>query len=125
MTAYASYNPMNQGVMVDATVTALGDLGSSFISGFCVFAALGASAHGNFVEATLDAGTNSSIIPGVSEDDIAGGSGGLGLVFWTLPGAFQAMGGEPFNMGISTRTVLSFLFYLAVVMLGIDSAFSL
>merc|ERR1719195_1491269 len=62
MTAYASYNPMNQGVMMDATVTAMGDLFSSFISGFTVFAALGASAHANFVQATADS-TNSSLTP--------------------------------------------------------------
>merc|ERR1719270_124796 len=193
MTAYASYNPINQGVMADATFTACGDVFASFIAGFTVFAALGASTHVQELAAAathreqLDAGlesiamtlnttftlfddilspstlttfldgfyksqsvdkledflTNVSGMVGSSNMTLnatelmgnlperaavlsaASGSGGLGLVFWTLPGAFEALGGAPFNMGMGSRMFLAFLFYFTIVLLGIDSAFSL
>ena len=41
MTAYASYNPLNQNVALDEKVISLLDVGVSFISGFAVYSVLG------------------------------------------------------------------------------------
>jgi len=109
MTAYASYNKRNQNVQVDTILIALGDMLTSFIAGFMVFAAVGVLAKST----------------GGDVKTAAGGSGGLGLVFWTLPNAFEQMGGAPYDLGIGWRKFLAILFFSMVVLLGIDSAFSL
>jgi len=93
MTAYASYNKRNQNVQVDTILIALGDMLTSFIAGFMVFAAVG----------VLAKSTGSDV------KTAAGGSGGLGLVFWTLPNAFEQMGGAPYDLGIGWRKFLAIL----------------
>jgi len=109
MTAYASYNPVKQGVQTDAIVCALGDVLSSFIAGFFVFASIGVLAKAT----------------GATAESAASGSGGLGLVFISMPSAFEALGNDPFNFSMGARKFLAVLFYLTLILLGIDSAFSL
>merc|ERR1719229_2107930 len=42
-----------------------------------------------------------------------------------MPSALEHLGSSPFNMGMGAKKFVAVLFYLTVVLLGIDSAFSL
>lgn len=100
MPAYASYLPKKSDISLNALwVTAL-DAAISFIAGFAVFTVLGFLAMKQGV--------------GVSE---VAGSGGAGLAFVTYPTAISKMPLWPVLFG--------FLFFLTLITLAIDSAFSL
>jgi len=100
MPAYASYLPKKSDISLNALwVTAL-DAAVSFIAGFAVFTVLG----------FLAARENMSV------SDVAG-SGGPGLAFITYPTAISKMPLWPALFG--------FLFFLTLITLAIDSAFSL
>jgi len=99
MTAYASYNPRNQPAAVDALIIALSNSLFSFIAGFAVFGALGYLAHKQNMEI--------SDLPKVA---------GPGLMFGTLPVALSTLPGG----GHWER-----LLFIVVLLLGIDSAFSM
>ena len=88
MTAYASYNPRNQGVMVDATATMLGDFLASFFGGFASFAALGVYAHG----------TSTPIAEAVSEYP-----GGVSLVTIWVPSAIDELGSALWEASLQGR----------------------
>jgi len=109
MTAYASYNPRTQGVQMDAFIVAFFDCLSSFIGGFAVYAGLGVLAKAQNQELT----------------EATAGIGGFSLVFISFPSALEALGHEPFNFDIGWQKVLAVLFWLTIITLGIDSAFSL
>ena len=99
MPAYASYLPKNSDINLNALwVTAL-DAAISFIAGFAVFTVLGFLAFQQ----------------GVDVSDVA--AGGPGLVFVTYPTAIGLMPLWPVLFG--------FLFFLTLITLAIDSAFSL
>lgn len=98
MTAYASHLPRNEPAFFNSCVVAIANCTFSFVAGFAVFSAIGHLAY-------LD-GTS------VGDKDF----GGFGLVFGTWPVVFSTFsGGEHWVR----------LLFLNLVLLGIDSAFSL
>jgi len=97
MTAYGSYNPIRQDIATDEKVIAFLDVFASLMSGFVVYAILG--------YLTFESG-----------DDKWFETASVGLVF------------EAFPVGIATFAGANFfgiIFYATLVMLGIDSAFSI
>jgi SNF family Na+-dependent transporter len=110
MTAYASYNPKNQGIMVDATATMLGDFLASFLGGFAAFAAVGVYAYG----------TSTPIEYAVDQY-----SSGVSLVTIWAPSAIDELGGSPWGVSLGARKFLAFLWFSTLILLGIDSAFSM
>jgi len=110
MTAYASYNPTNQGTMADATICALSDTLTSLIASITVFGAVGVLANIDNMPVNQVASTR---------------SGGFGLIFVTMPALFQKFDASPYDVSFDGRKALSVIFFGTVVLLGIDSAFSM
>jgi SNF family Na+-dependent transporter len=100
--AYASYMPRESDVTNSAFITSFGNCATSFIAGFAVFSVLGYLAY----------------VQGQNVQDVA--AAGPGLVFITYPIALSKM-----PMGMMAIGLLSFLFFLCLITLGIDSAFSI
>ena len=98
MIAYASYNKETQDIVGDGFVTALTNSAISLFAGFVVFSVLGYMAMST----------------GVGIEDVA--TSGPGLVFVVFPQALSLM---PF------ASLFAALFFLTLLSLGIDSAFSL
>lgn len=98
MIAYASYLKEKQDLPWQANLAALANSATEFFAGFVVFSILGALA------ATLT----------VTVPDVV--ASGPGLAFVAFPAALAALPGAKF---------FSFLFFLMLLTLGIDSAFSL
>jgi len=98
MTAYASHLPRNEPAFFNTCVVAIANCTFSFVAGFAVFAAIG---HLSYLDGKP-----------VSDLDI----GGFSLVFGTWPVVFSTFkGGEHWVR----------LLFFNLVLLGIDSAFSL
>ena len=103
--AYASYMPEESDVTNSALITSFGNCVTSFIAGLAVFSVIGYMAH----------------VQGTDVETLArSGIGGPGLVFVTYPIALAKM-----PMGLLATSALSLIFFLCLVTLGIDSAFSL
>jgi len=102
MTAYASFRPRKSDVVNNAFITGLANCGTSFFAGFAVFSILGYMA--------------SAQQPPAEVTEVV--SGGLGLAFITFPKAIYLLG-NPWAM------LAGILFFLMLLTLGIDSAFSL
>jgi len=103
--AYASYKPKDSDVSNNAFITSFANCATSFFAGFAVFSVLGYLAV-------------ASNVPRV-EDVLAPGRGaGPGLVFITYPIAIAKIG------GVWAR-VIGVTFFLCLLLLGIDSAFSI
>jgi len=100
--AYASYMPPESDVTNSAFITSLGNCATSFLAGMAVFSVLGYLAY----------------VSGETVDKVV--AGGPGLVFQTYPIALSKM-----PMGAVGIGILSFLFFICLISLGIDSAFSL
>ncbi len=100
--AYASYMPPESDVANSAFITSFGNCATSFIAGLAVFSVLGYLAY----------------VQGQGVPDVA--AGGPGLVFVTYPIALAKM-----PMGQLGIAAISFLFFITLITLGIDSAFSL
>ena len=100
--AYASYMPPESDVTNSAFITSLANCATSFIAGLAVFSVLGYLAY----------------VGGQQVSDVV--AGGPGLVFQTYPIALSKM-----PMGLAGIGIISFLFFLCLITLGIDSAFSL
>ncbi|NOZ80440.1 MAG: sodium-dependent transporter [DPANN group archaeon] len=98
MIAYASFNRKDQNITGDAWITALTNSGISLFAGFVVFSVLG------YMATTT----------GVSVGDVV--TSGPGLAFVVFPQALALM---PLSW------LFSALFFLTLLSLGIDSAFSL
>ncbi len=100
--AYASYMPPESDVTNSAFITSLANCATSFIAGLAVFSVLGYLAWlgGQEVATVVE--------------------GGPGLVFVTYPVALAKM-----PMGAGGIAVVSFLFFVCLISLGIDSAFSI
>ncbi|RME53498.1 sodium-dependent transporter [Candidatus Woesearchaeota archaeon] len=99
MIAYASYNKKDEDVVKNAWVTALINSGISVFAGFVVFAVLGFMAH----------------TQGTSVGDVV--ASGPGLAFVVFPQALSLFG--------KASAFFAALFFLTLLSLGIDSAFSL
>jgi SNF family Na+-dependent transporter len=100
--AYASYMPEESDVTNSALITSFGNCVTSFIAGLAVFSVLGYMAH----------------VQGTQVPEVV--SAGPGLVFVTYPIALAEM-----PMAAWATAGLSIIFFLCLVTLGIDSAFSL
>ncbi|BES65985.1 sodium-dependent transporter [Gottschalkiaceae bacterium SANA] len=100
MVAYSSFLPKDSDVTNNAIMTALANCGTSFLGGFAVFGTLGYMAQ----------------VQGAYVGDVAG-SGGLGMAFVVFPEALATL---PFG-----RVAFALIFFIMLLTLGIDSAFSL
>lgn len=101
MTAYTSFTPAGQSVATDEKVVAFADVGIAFMSGFVIYAGLG------HMEATQPKADGSWYT-----------SSGFGLVFVTYPQLLSTFPGASTN-------IFGIIFFLAIFLLGIDSAFSM
>ncbi len=98
LTAYASYLPKKSDVANNAFITSFANAGFSFFAGFAVFSVLGYLAQAQ----------------GVPIDSVV--KGGPGLAFVIYPTAMSLMPLAP---------IVSVMFFLTLLTLGIDSAFSI
>ncbi|MHC4294506.1 MAG: SLC5/6 family protein, partial [Planctomycetota bacterium] len=103
MVTYASFLHRKSDINNNATIIGLADVGTSFVAGIAVFATLGAMAF-----ATAQAG-----LPVTVEKVV---SGGPGLAFVAFPYALAQL---PASAWFGT------VFFIALLTLGIDSAFSI
>ncbi|MFC1453429.1 sodium-dependent transporter, partial [Verrucomicrobiota bacterium] len=99
MLSYASFLHRTSDLNNNALIIGLGDMGTSFVAGIAVFSTLGAMAMAD----------NTAV-----EEVVAGGPG---LAFVTFPYALSRL---PAAQGL-----FSLVFFLALLTLGIDSAFSI
>lgn len=99
MIAYASFRPKKTDIVNNSFIIALANCGTSFFAGFAVFSVLGYMAKMQEVPVT-------EVV-----------SGGLGLAFVAFPTAIALLpaGGQ----------IVGMIFFLMLLTLGIDSAFSL
>ena len=102
MIAYASYLPKDSDINTNAWVVSFANCATSFLAGFAVFSVLGYLAFT----------TNQPI------EDVVGT--GPALAFVTYPTAIAKLPG-----GIGVQSVFGIMFFLMLLTLGIDSAFSL
>lgn len=98
MTVYGSYNPISQPVVGNAVAIASTDTITSFMSGFAVWALIGA------IERAND-------IPRLETNELSSHA----LTFVTLPDAMNL---------VSSSNWWSFCLYFILLLFGIDSAFS-
>jgi len=98
MIVYSSYLPKKSDISNNAYITSLANSGTSFLAGFAVFSTLGYLAQSM----------------GVSVPEVA--KSGIGLAFVTYPTAIRLL---PFG-----AAVFGILFFIMLLTLGIDSAFS-
>ncbi|MCD4824452.1 MAG: sodium-dependent transporter [Phycisphaerae bacterium] len=103
MITYASFLHRKSDLNNNASIIGLADLGTSFVAGLAVFATLGGMAY-----ASQQAG-NAVPVEGVADK-------GPGLVFVAFPYALAQL---PYAAWFST------LFFASLLLLGIDSAFSI
>jgi len=99
MIAYASYLPKKSDISNNAFITGLVNCGTSFLAGFAVFSTLGYLAY----------------ITGKDVGDVV--SSGISLAFITYPTMIRLL---PFG-----ASIFGLIFFLMLLTLGIDSAFSL
>ena len=102
MIAYASYLPKDSDINTNAWVVSFANCATSFLAGFAVFSVLGYLAFT----------TNQPI------EEVVGT--GPALAFVTYPTAIAKLPG-----GIGVQSVFGIMFFLMLLTLGIDSAFSL
>ncbi len=102
MVAYASYMPKDSDINANAWVVSFANCATSFFAGFAVFSVLGYLAFT----------TNQPI------DEVVGG--GPGLAFVIYPTAIAKLPG-----GVAAQSLFAVMFFVMLVTLGIDSAFSL
>jgi len=100
--AYASYLPKRSDITNNAFITSFANCATSFFAGFVVFSVIGFLAHqrGEPVETTM--------------------TSGFTLVFQTYPTAIAEI-----QMGNVLIALVSAIFFLMLLALGIDSAFSI
>lgn len=96
--AYASFMPKDSDINNNAAITSFANCGTSFFAGFAVFSILGYLAA----------------LQGVSTAEVS--AGGPGLAFVVFPTALAKLPYAPF---------FAVIFFLSLLTLGIDSAFSL
>ena len=109
MIAYASYLKRKSDISNNALITTMANCGTSFFAGLVVFSTIG------YLAAAQNISMASIINPVEGEAKIA--TGAFGLVFTTYPAAIN---------GLKTLAPLfGGMFFLMLLLLGIDSAFSL
>jgi neurotransmitter:Na+ symporter, NSS family len=102
MITYASYMPEDSDIVNNALITVLANSGVSFLAGFAIFGTLGYMAQ----------------TQGVPISEVA--TSGVGLAFVVYPEAINMLPGGPVVVGF-----FGIVFFLTLLTLGIDSAFSL
>jgi NSS family neurotransmitter:Na+ symporter len=102
MFAYSSYQPKDSDITNNALITVLANTSISFMSGIAVFGTLGYM----------------SVTQGVPISEVA--TSGIGLAFEVFPTAIKLLPGGP-----AVVTTIGVIFFLTLLTLGIDSAFSL
>eukprot|EP00494_Astrolonche_serrata_P023247 UN23505 len=119
MTAYSSFIPENQNIVVDEKYISIGDYSIAFIAGFTIYAILGNTVY-ECKRSTDAEKCNYGLCD--SDGNISGecddlyDQSSLGLTFQLVP------------YGLSTLPAPNFwccIFFLMLFMLGIDSAFSM
>jgi len=100
MITYSSFLHRKSDLNNNAMIIALADLATSFLAGIAVFATMGSLAHSS----------------GTPVQDILQESESLGLAFVAFPKALAAL---------PWANVFSVVFFIALLLLGIDSAFSI
>ena len=101
MITYASFLHRKSDINNNALIIGLADLGTSFVAGIAVFATMGALA----------------LKTGQPVDKVLEGSKSLGLAFVAFPEALAQLPWWP--------NVFAVVFFIALLLLGIDSAFSM
>lgn len=104
--AYASYLPRKQDVSNNAFITSFGNALVSFMAGFAVFSVLGYFA----------------VVSNQSMEETAKSAGGIALAFKVYPAAINSL---PQVLGPYTARIFGAIFFITLLSLGIDSAFSL
>lgn len=99
MIAYASFLPEKSDIVNNVFIVALADAGTAFLGGFAVFSTLGYYAH------NLGVGINEVV------------RSGIGLAFITYPSIINMLGKAAPFFGV--------VFFVMLITLAIDSAFSL
>ncbi|KAF2956696.1 sodium-dependent transporter [Marinitoga sp. 38H-ov] len=102
MIAYGSYNNKKSDVANNAIITALGNSATSFLAGIAVFSVLG------YMAQQMSVPVNEVV------------SGGIGLAFVVYPQAISLIPG-----GVIVQSIFGLAFFVMLLTLGIDSAFSL
>ncbi|AZO95371.1 sodium-dependent transporter [Halocella sp. SP3-1] len=102
MIAYSSYMPKDSDIVNNALITVFANSGVSFLAGFGIFGTLGYMAQ----------------TQGVPISEVA--ASGVGLAFVVYPNAINMLPGGPI-----VATIFGLIFFLTLLTLGIDSAFSL
>ncbi len=102
MIAYSSYLPKRSDINSNAWIVAFSNCATSFFAGFAVFSTLGFLAYSNSVPV----------------DEVVGK--GITLAFITFPTAIAKLPG-----GVFSQSLFGIMFFLMLLTLGIDSAFSL
>ncbi|MBT1247541.1 MULTISPECIES: sodium-dependent transporter [unclassified Thermosipho (in: thermotogales)] len=102
MIAYGSYNKKDEDIANNAIITALGNSATSFLAGIAVFSVLGYMA----------------LQTGSPVNEVV--KGGIGLAFVVYPKAISLFPG-----GMIIQSIIGLAFFLMLLTLGIDSAFSL
>lgn len=102
MIAYGSYNKKDEDIANNAIITALGNSATSYLAGIAVFSVLGYMA--NQLSKPIE-----EVV-----------SGGIGLAFVVYPQAISLFPG-----GVVIQSFIGLAFFLMLLTLGIDSAFSL
>ncbi|WGS65102.1 sodium-dependent transporter [Marinitoga aeolica] len=102
MIAYGSYNSKKNDVANNAIITALGNSATSFLAGIAVFSVLG------YMAQQMNVQVNEVV------------SGGVGLAFVVYPQAISLIPGGPI-----VQSIIGLAFFIMLLTLGIDSAFSL
>lgn len=100
MVTYASFLHRRSDLNNNAMIICLADLGTSFIAGIAIFATMGSLA----------------LQQGVDVKEVLEGSKAVGLAFVAFPEALASLPGAQF---------FSAIFFVALLLLGIDSAFSI
>ena len=103
MIAYSSYMPKDTDINTNAWVVSFANCSTSFFAGFAVFSTLGFLAFQQ----------------GAPVAEVAG-SGGVGMAFVVYPAAIATLPG-----GVVIQSLFGIAFFLMLLTLGIDSAFSL
>ena len=99
MITYASFLHRKSDINNNAAIIGLGDLGTSFVAGIAVFATLGAM----------------SVVSGQQVGEVIG-EGTVGMAFMAFPYALAQLPGSAY---------FGLVFFIALLTLGIDSAFSI
>lgn len=106
MFAYGSFVDKKNDLVKDATIIVICDALTSIVAGVVVFSCVGYQAG----------------LEGKNVVDVLANQGGIGLAFYTYPVVLMSMSSA---VGLWGARIMAFIFYMSLVTLAIDSAFSI